>query len=107
MSSNIFPWFPTWNFDIFFVVIIGIIGLSLLIFGALTAYFCKGKARAAGGAMIAGAVGLGLLSYYLSDFVFHVSLINEIILGAVFYLLAAIIGVVIGLLIFLAAIMKT
>ena len=47
------------NSDQFSVVegtIIGIIALALLIFGILTAYFGKGKARAAGGGMIAGAV---------------------------------------------------
>ena len=101
------PWYPSWNLDIFFLTIIGIIALALLIFGILTAYFGKGKARAAGGGMIVGAVVIGFITYYLSDFTFHVSLVDDIILGAVFYLVAAIIGVVIGLLIFLAAIMKT
>ncbi|MCL4323699.1 MAG: hypothetical protein M1498_04570 [Candidatus Thermoplasmatota archaeon] len=101
------PWYPSWNLDIFFLTIIGIIALALLIFGVLTAYFGKGKSRVAGGGMIAGAILLGFITYYLSDFTFHVSLVYDIILGAVFYLVAAIIGVVIGLLIFLAAIMKT
>ncbi|MHB1623115.1 MAG: hypothetical protein ACYCR9_07860 [Cuniculiplasma sp.] len=101
------PWYPSWNLDIFFLTIIGIIALVLLIFGILTAYFGKGKARAAGGGMIGGAVILAFITYYLSDFTFHVSLVYDIILGAFFYLIAAIIGIVIGLLIFLAAIMKT
>ncbi|MCL5791039.1 MAG: hypothetical protein M1375_03605 [Candidatus Thermoplasmatota archaeon] len=54
-----------------------------------------------------GALIIGFITYYLSDYVFKLSLVNEVILGALFYLIAAIIGVVIGLLIFLAAIMKT
>ncbi len=107
MSLTALPWYPTWNMEVFLAIVLGIIGLSLLVFGILTAYFGKGKARAAGGGMIVGAIVLGLLTYYLSDFVFHFSLVNEVILGALFYLVAAVIGLIIGLLIFLGAIMKT
>lgn len=92
---------------VFLVIILGMIALSLLVFGILTAYFGKGKARAAGGGMIVGAIILGFVTYYLSDFLFHFSLINEVVLGALFYLVAAVIGVIIGLLIFLGTIMKT
>ncbi len=105
--SSALPWYPTWNLDIFFLTIIGIIGLALLIFGILTAYFGKSKTRAVGGGMIVGAIIIGFITYYLSDFVFKVSLVDDVILGALFYLIAAIIGLVIGLLIFLGAIMKT
>lgn len=107
MSLSTLPWYPTWNLAVFLVIILGIIALSLLVFGILTAYFGKGKARAVGSGMIVGAIVLGLVTYFLSDFVFHFSLINEVVLGALFYLVAAIIGLVIGLLIFLGAIMKT
>ncbi len=107
MSNVTVPWYPGWNMDIFFLTILGIIALSLLVFGILTAYFGKGKARGVGAGMIVGAALLGFLTYYLSDFYFHDSLIEEVIIGALFYLIAAVIGMVIGLLIFLAAIMKT
>jgi hypothetical protein len=93
--------------EVFLVIVLGIIALALLVFGILTAYFGKGKARAVGGGMIVGSIILMLITYFLSDFVFHFSLINEVVLGALFYLIAAVIGLIIGLLIFLGAIMKT
>ena len=107
MSNVTVPWYPGWNLDIFFLTIVGIIALSLLVFGILTAYFGKNKARGVGVVLIVAAVILGFLTYYLADFNFHVSLIEEVIVGALFYLIAAIIGLAIGLLIFLGAIMKT
>ncbi|MCL5790930.1 MAG: hypothetical protein M1375_03040, partial [Candidatus Thermoplasmatota archaeon] len=88
--SDVLPWYPTWNLDIFLLTIIGIIALSLLIFGILTAYFGKSKTRAVGGGMIVGALIIGFITYYLSDYVFKLSLVNEVILGALFYLIAAI-----------------
>ncbi|MGP6220941.1 hypothetical protein [Caldiplasma sukawensis] len=106
VTYNNLPWYPNWNFDIFFLTIIGMIALSLLIFGIFTAYFGKSKSRAIGGGMVVGGIVLGFITYYLSDFYFHISLIRSVILGIIFYVIATIIGVVIGLLIFLGAIMK-
>lgn len=107
MSLSTLPWYPNWNLAVFLVIVLVITALSLLVFGMLTAYFGKGKARAVGYGMSLGAVILAILTYFLSDFVFHFSLISEVVLGGLFYLVAAIIGLVIGSLIFLGAIMKT
>ncbi len=50
---------------------------------------------------------LGIFVILGSSDVFKVSFITEVLEPTVFYIIAAVIGVVIGLLVFLGAIMKT
>ena len=102
-----YPWNP-WNWDVFVLVILAQLALSLLVLGAMTAYFGSGKSRMVGGGLIVGAVIVAVAIYVLREYTFTgVTLFNEVIVGIIYYVVAAIIGIVIGLLIFLGAIMKT
>jgi hypothetical protein len=102
-----YPWNP-WNWDVFVLVILVLLALSLLVLGAMTAYFGSGKSRMVGVGLIVGAAIVAVAIYVLREYTFTgVTLFNEVIVGIIYYVVAAVIGIVIGLLIFLGAIMKT
>ena len=97
----------SWNWDIFLLVLLALFALSLIIFGVLTAYFGSNKSRIVGGILLVVGLLLGIFVILGSSDVFKVSFITEVLEPTVFYIIAAVIGVVIGLLVFLGAIMKT
>lgn len=100
--------FEQWNWEVFLFVILGLLALSLFVLGVLTAYFGSGKSRTVGSALLVAGIVIGALMVYFAHYRMpQVHLLQNVILGAVFYIVAAVIGVVIGLLIFLGAIMKT
>ena len=100
--------FDQWNWIVFLYVILGLLALSLFVLGVLTAYFGSGKSRTVGVSLLVGGIVLGVLMVYFGHYMMpDVHLLQNVIIGAIFYINAAIIGVVIGLLIFLGAIMKT
>jgi lipopolysaccharide export LptBFGC system permease protein LptF len=97
----------SWNWDVFLLVLLALLALSLIIFGILTAYFGSNKSRIVGAGLLVIGLVIGIFVILGSYDVFKVSFITEVLEPTVFYIIAAIIGVVIGLLVFLGAIMKT
>ncbi len=97
----------SWNWDVFFLVLLALLALSLIIFGVLTAYFGSNKSRIVGASLFVIGLLIGIFVILGSQDVFKISFITEVLEPTVFYIIAAIIGVVIGLLVFLGAIMKT
>jgi len=100
--------FVPWDWEVFLFVILGLLALSLFVLGVLTAYFGSGKSRTVGSLLLVAGIVIGIVVVYVGHYSMpQIHLLQNVILGAVFYILAALIGVVIGLLIFLGAIMKT
>jgi hypothetical protein len=97
----------SWNWDVFLLVLLALLALSLIIFGVLTAYFGSNKSRIVGSVLLVGGLLLGIFIILGSYDIFRVNFITRILEPTIFYIIAAVIGVVIGLLIFLGAIMKT
>ncbi len=100
--------FDTWNWEVFLFVILGLLALSLFVLGILTAYFGSGKSRTVGSLLLVAGIVIGIIMFYFGHYRMpDIHLLQNVIIGAIFYIVAAIIGVVIGLLVFLGAIMKT
>ncbi|MEM0139908.1 MAG: hypothetical protein QXZ44_04770 [Ferroplasma sp.] len=97
----------SWNWDVFFLVLLSLLALSLIIFGALTAYFGSSKSRMVGSVLLVLGLVVGIFVIAGSFDVFKVHFVTEILEPTLFYVIAAIVGVLVGLLIFLGAIMKT
>ena len=90
---------------IFVAMLLLLLGLSLLVLGIFAAYFGSGKVRTFG--IVLGVVGLvfWMLTYFAKG-VLDVSL-SFVIYNGILYLVSAVVGVVIALLIFLAVLLKT
>ena len=90
------------------MVMLGLMAVALFVLGALTAYFGSGKSRTVGAILLVLGIIVAVLDIFVIDHMyFKLDFINEIVYPAVFYIVAAAVGAVIGLLIFLGAIMKT
>lgn len=98
-----------WNWDQFFALILTLLAISLVILGVLTAYFGSGKSRAVGVVLLVVGFVVGIITIFAARPVFHLDsgVLQSIVYPTFFYVAASVIGVVIGLLIFLGAIMKT
>lgn len=95
--------------DIFVAMLLMILGLSLLVLGIFAAYFGSGKVRTFG--VILGVVGIvvWLITLFARGYILSgagVSL-GSVVYNGVLYLVSAIVGAVIALLIFLAVLLKT
>ena len=100
--------FTPWNWTVFGFVILALLALSLFVLGILTAYFGSGKSRAVGVVLLVLGIVVGAIVVLVTHYAMpSVNLLNNVILGTIFYVVAAVIGAVLGLLIFLGAIMKT
>ncbi len=96
----------TWT--VFLFVILGLLALSLFVLGVLTAYFGSGKSRAVGVALLILGIVVGLIVVLVTHYTMpSVGLLKNVIEGTILYVVASIIGAVLGLLVFLGAIMKT
>jgi hypothetical protein len=98
----------TWEF---ITVLILTFALFTMIAGIFTAYFGAGKSRKIGGVLIVLALVVGLV-YTLPPIrettgIAHGIDISSIVIDAAIILIAALIGIVIALLLFLGAIMKS
>ncbi len=94
---------PVWG--IFVAMILLIMGLVLLILGAFATYFGSGKVRSFGAVLAVLGVVIGFLSYVLRK-PLDIQL-SAVIYNGFIYLISAIIGGVIALLIFLAVLLKS
>lgn len=94
----------TWG--IFVAMMLLIMGLALLILGLFAAYFGSGKVRAFGAILAVVGIILGLITYLIRRDLGITDFATLIYDGAL-YLISAIVGAVIALLIFLAALLKT
>lgn len=100
--------FSSWNWTVFLFVVLALLALSLFVLGVLTAYFGSGKSRAVGVVLLVLGVAIGAIVVLVTHYNMpSVHLLYNVILGTIFYVVAAIVGAVLGLLIFLGAIMKT
>ena len=95
-----------WDWEIFLGVMLLTLGLILLLVGILTTYFGAGKSRKIGIGLL--ALGLGIsLGYGYYAYNASIELMNDIVIPTLFYIIAAIIGIAIGIGLFLVAIMKS
>lgn len=99
-------------FDLTIQAFIGTSVLSLVVFlfvvGIFTIYFGKGQTRKGGTFMtVFSLIILALYYVLLRLMVYNFSIINNILIPALFFLLAMVVGVAIGLIIFLAVLIKS
>jgi hypothetical protein len=98
----------TGSFDIvgFLTILLLILGLFLLLAGIFTAYFGSGKSRTIGILLVVVGVVVAIGGGYWYHLANHGEL-TSLILGAFYILLAAVIGALVAVAIFLVAIMKS
>ncbi len=104
MAINAFePW-------TFVTILILTFSLFLVITGAFTAYFGSGKSRRIGGALLGGGLVLGFVWGWLSGLANIIPLpsgLFEVIVQSILVLVAAAIGAILAIGLFLLAIMKS
>jgi hypothetical protein len=99
-----------WNF---LTIVLLVFALCILIAGIFTAYFGAGKSRKIGAGLLVLGIVIGVLWIYLAGIgnIFPGGDTNipvaKVIIESIYVLVAALIGIVIALLLFLGAIMKS
>ena len=96
----------------FLTIMMMTFALFLVIVGIFTAYFGSGKSRKIGGGLLGGGIALGLIWMILStDLILANPIIDvwfmDVIIQSILVIVAAAIGALIALGIFLVAIMKS
>lgn len=89
----------------FLTVLLLILGLFMILAGAFTAYFGSGRSRMIGAVLVVVGLVLGLLTGYLYSAMNHQ--LGNLLWESFLVLIAAIIGALIAIGIFLVAIMKS
>jgi hypothetical protein len=99
------------NWNVFLVVLLLVFALFLILAGIFTAYFGSGKSRTIGVALLAVGLVVGLLIGYLyaaGDFGSKGGLsLPDLIVESLLVIVAAVIGALVAIGIFLVAIMKS
>ena len=92
---------------IFLEIMLLVMSLTFLVVGALTAYFGSGKSRIAGISLAVAGIIIPVILYFLywAGEVGHFT--NDLLLPGLVYVGGALVGVIIGFLVFLGIIMKT
>lgn len=98
----------------FLTIFVLTFALFMLIAGIFTAYFGSGKSRKIGGGMAAGGIGIGILWFILSteyvlgngNQIITVAL-GDVIVQSLLIIVAAVIGALAAIGLFLLAIMKS
>ncbi len=92
---------------IFLETLLIVMSLVFILLGILTAYFGSGKSRIAGISLAIVGVIIPVLMYFLYwvNEVGHLT--NDLILPGLIYVGGALVGLIIGFLVFLGIIMKT
>ena len=107
--------FDAWNWWTFLTVLILVFSLMLVVTGVFTAYFGSGKSRGIGAGLLVVGFLIGFLYSIMASVDYNFMPIDaiaenvhlaDIIIEAFMYLLAAIIGALIALGVFLGSIMK-
>ena len=92
---------------IFVEVFLLLMSLTFFILGILTAYFGSGKSRGAGIGLLVVGIIIPIILYFI-DWIHRTGrFTNDLFMPGLIYIGAALIGVVIGFLVFLGIIMKT
>jgi hypothetical protein len=94
----------------FLAILLLVFGLFLILAGIFTAYFGSGKSRTIGVALLVVGLVVGLLVGYLyayGDFGASAHHLGDLLLASFLVILAAVIGALIAIGIFLVAIMKS
>jgi hypothetical protein len=94
----------------FLAILLLVFGLFLILAGIFTAYFGSGKSRTIGVALLVVGLVVGLLVGYLyhaGKFYAPSGELGSLILGSFLVILAAVIGALVAIGIFLVAIMKS
>ena len=92
----------------FLEILLLIFGLFLILAGAFTAYFGSGKSRSIGVGLLVGGLVVGIVSgywYHLSNVA--ANSLSSLLWFAFLVIVAAVIGALAAVLIFLVAIMKS
>lgn len=89
----------------FLTILLLMFGLFLVLAGAFTAYFGSGKSRSIGVGLLVGGVVIGLLAGYW----YHIASahLGGLLWGTFLVLVAALLGALVAIGIFLVAIMKS
>jgi hypothetical protein len=99
-----------WNF---LTIVLLVFALCILIAGIFTAYFGAGKSRKIGAGLLVLGIVIGVLWVYLAGISNIIPggdaniPVGEVIIESLYVIIAALIGAVIALLLFLGAIMKS
>jgi hypothetical protein len=100
--------FTRWN--AFVVVLLLVFALFLILAGIFTAYFGSGKSRTIGVALLVVGLVVGVLIAYLyhaGDFGSNSGGLSALVLQSLLVIVAAVIGALVAIGIFLVAIMKS
>ncbi len=90
----------------FVTILLLTFGLFMILAGAFTAYFGSGKSRTIGVILLVLGIAVGIITGYLYHAAWTGSL-HQLIWGTFLVLLAAVIGALVAIAIFLVAIMKS
>ncbi|AGB04441.1 hypothetical protein AciM339_0554 [Aciduliprofundum sp. MAR08-339] len=96
-----------WDWTLFLEIILSLVALTFLILGALTAYFGSGKSRAAGITLFIVGIIIPIIMYFVKWRCQAGYFTNNILVPGLLYIGGALIGIIIGFLVFLGIIMKT
>ncbi len=97
-----------WQWNVFFAVVLALLAITLVLLGILTAYFGSGKSRAVGVVLLIVGLVIGLITIFTKSYIgLSSGILESVIVPTFFYVIASVVGLAIGLLVFLGAIMKT
>ncbi len=99
---------PTENAGNFITILLLTFSIFMILAGAFTSYFGTGKSRAVGAVLLVVGIVVAVAWLFVANYNSYTTPgLADVIWGAFLSIIAAIIGAVIAVLVFLLAIMKT
>ncbi len=99
---------PTENAGNFVTILLLTFSIFMILAGAFTSYFGTGKSRAVGAVLLVVGIIVAIVWLFVANYYSYTTPgLADVIWGAFLSIVAAIIGAVIAVLVFLLAIMKT